>query len=120
MFKIFRIFFAAVAAACAVAAVIVAVNWGMIPFWGCLAGGVLAFAFCLLFKFLQEDREARSSKPDDAANTPAAGRKTSAGETADGEAAENPAENPADDKGSVAAAPANGGNAHSADSSRKH
>ena len=57
MFKILRMICAIVAAACAVACVIVAVLWGMLPFWGCLAGGVFFFVLCLLFKFLQEDKE---------------------------------------------------------------
>ena len=57
MFKILRMICAVIAAACAVACVIVAVNWGMIPFWGCLAGGIFFFVLCLLFKFLQEENE---------------------------------------------------------------
>ena len=57
MFKILRMICAIIAAACAVACVVVAVIWGSIPFWGCLAGGVFFFALCLLFKFLQEDKE---------------------------------------------------------------
>ncbi|HIY45363.1 MAG TPA: hypothetical protein H9731_02495 [Candidatus Borkfalkia excrementipullorum] len=60
MFKILRMICAIIAAACAVACVIVAVNWGMLPFWGCLAGGVFFFVLCLLFKFLQEDKEGRA------------------------------------------------------------
>lgn len=60
MFKILRMVCAIIAAACAVACVIVAVIWGMLPFWGCLAGGVFFFALCLLFKFLQEDKEGRA------------------------------------------------------------
>lgn len=57
MFKILRMICAVIAAACAVACVIVAVVWGMIPFWVCLAGGIFFFALCLLFKFLQEEKE---------------------------------------------------------------
>lgn len=57
MFKILRMVCAIIAAACAVACIIVAVNWGMIPFWCFLAGGVLFFALCLLFKYLQEEKE---------------------------------------------------------------
>lgn len=60
MFKILRMICAIIAAACAVACVIVAVNWGMVPFWGCLAGGVFFFALCMLFKFLQEDKEGKA------------------------------------------------------------
>ena len=75
MFKILRMICAIIAAACAVACVIVAVNWGMVPFWGCLAGGVFFFALCMLFKFLQEDKEGRAggsalSEDGDAADTP--------------------------------------------------
>lgn len=64
MFKILRMICAIIAAACAVACVIVAVNWGMIPFWGCLAGGVFFFVLCLLFKFLQEDKEGGAKKDE--------------------------------------------------------
>ena len=60
MFKILRMFCAVIAAACAVACVVVAIIWGMLPFWGCLAGGVFFFVLCLLFKFLQEDKEGRA------------------------------------------------------------
>lgn len=62
MFKILRMICAVIAAACAVACVVVAVIWGSIPFWGCLAGGVFFFALCLLFKFLQEDKEGTSGE----------------------------------------------------------
>ena len=62
MFKILRMICAIIAAACAVACVVVAVIWGSIPFWGCLAGGVFFFALCLLFKFLQEDKEGTSGE----------------------------------------------------------
>ena len=62
MFKILRMICAVIAAACAVACVVVAVIWGAVPFWGCLAGGVFFFALCLLFKFLQEDKEGKAGE----------------------------------------------------------
>ena len=49
MFKILRMICAIIAAACAVACVVVAVIWGSI-------------ALCLLFKFLQEDKEGTSGE----------------------------------------------------------
>lgn len=57
MYKFLRMTCAILAAAGAVASIFLAIYFGMVAFMGCLAGTLLLFAFCLFFKFMQEEAD---------------------------------------------------------------
>lgn len=63
MYKILRMVCAIIAAACAAASIFLAIYFGTVAFMGCLAGGLLFFAFCLFFKFMQEEAESKKKTP---------------------------------------------------------
>ena len=60
MYKILRMVCAVIAAAAIVACVFLGIYLGMVAFWCAAAAALLFFALCMLFKYLQEEKEGKS------------------------------------------------------------
>lgn len=77
MFKILRAVFAIAAAILIAMCVPAGIFWDMIAVWACLGGALLFFALSMLFKFLQEDREAKQEPRSGPADLSPSGEKES-------------------------------------------
>lgn len=107
MFRILRMVCAVVAAAAVVACVFLGIYLGMAAFWCAAAAALLFFALCMLFKYLQEEKEGRA---EDGALSVAArekengatGASGSSGQTADGGTEGSPEDGVADGENSAA------------------
>ena len=62
MFKILRMVCAVIAAAAIVACVFLGIYLGMAAFWCAAAAALLFFALCMLFKYLQEEKEGKAEE----------------------------------------------------------
>ncbi len=62
MFKILRMVCAVIAAAAVVACVFLGIYLGMAAFWCGAAAALLFFALCMLFKYLQEEKEGKAEE----------------------------------------------------------
>lgn len=62
MYKILRMVCAVIAAAAVVACVFLGIYLGMAAFWCGAAAALLFFALCMLFKYLQEEKEGKAEE----------------------------------------------------------
>lgn len=62
MFKILRMVCAVIAAAAVVACVFLGIYLGIVAFWCGAAAALLFFALCMLFKYLQEEKEGKAEE----------------------------------------------------------
>lgn len=62
MYKILRMVCAVIAAAAVVACVFLGIYLGMVAFWCGAAAALLFFALCMLFKYLQEEKEGKAEE----------------------------------------------------------
>lgn len=97
MYKILRMVCAVIAAAAVVACVFLGIYLGMVAVWCAAAAALLFFALCMLFKYLQEEKE---GKAEEGALSVAAREKESGSVASAKEDGENAAET-ADDGGSA-------------------
>ena len=62
MYKILRMVCAVIAAAAVVACVFLGIYLGMVAVWCAAAAALLFFALCMLFKYLQEEKEGKAEE----------------------------------------------------------
>ena len=70
MYKVFRMIFAVIAAALAVACVVLGIYFGLSAALLCAAGTLLFFVGSMFFKYLQECKEERSAGSGDGQDRP--------------------------------------------------